>query len=379
MPLEIVRNDITKMSVDAIVNAANKQLQQGGGVCGAIFAAAGADALQAECNKIGHCDIGHAVITEGYALPAKHVIHTVGPIWHGGTQQEEVLLFSSYTNALHLALEKDFGSIAFPLISSGIFGYPKGKALQVAISAIGSFLLQHDMLVYLVVYDKAAYSLSDKLFNSIKTYIDDNYVDEHIFFRSYNEVHPAFHQDQNRYLLRNGEPEADYQSAYFEESRIQASAEAPAEASAVTAAPSEATATASATAEAPAVTAAPKHLDKVLNHLGETFTEMLLRLVDEGGQTDPVIYKKANLDRKLFSKIRSNSKYKPSKNTALALAVALELNLDKTTDLLRSAGYALSPSSRFDLIVSYFVDKGIYNIFEINEALFAFDESLLGV
>lgn len=338
MPLEIVRNDITKMHVDAIVNAANSRLQQGGGVCGAIFAAAGADKLQAECDRIGHCTVGSAAITGGYALPAKQVIHAVGPVWQDGTHNEEGLLSSCYTNSLNLALEYGLGSIAFPLISSGIFGYPKGEALRVAISAIGSFLLKHEMMVYLVVFDKTAYTLSDKLFKSIETYIDDNYVEKHTDRRRQRDSEVLYQ------LREMSSVDAD---AFFTEPKM-------------------------------APTAAPRNLDDVVNHISESFTEMLLRLIDESGKTDPEVYKRANLDRKLFSKIRSNPKYKPSKNTALALAVALELNLDQTADLLRRAGFAFSPSSRFDLIVEYFIEEGNYNIFEINEALFAFDESLLG-
>lgn len=337
MPLEIVRNDITKMHTDAIVNAANNRLEQGGGVCGAIFKAAGADRLRAECRRIGHCAVGSAVITEGYDLPAKHVIHTVGPVWQGGTHDEEILLTSCYTNSLNLALEHGLTSIAFPLISSGIFGYPKDEALKVAISAIGSFLLKHEMTVYLVVFDKAAYMLSDKLFESIVTYIDDNYVEKRTSRRRRRDEEIIKQLRESSVLDDDG---------YFPRFLAEPSA--------------------------------PRSLEDVVNHIGESFTEMLLRLIDESGKTDPEVYKRANLDRKLFSKIRKNLKYRPSKNTALALAVALELNLDQTADLLRRTGYALSPSSRFDLIVEYFIREGNYNIFEINEALFAFDESMLG-
>lgn len=337
MPLEIVRNDITKMRVDAIVNTANSRLEQGGGVCGAIFATAGVDKLQTECNLIEHCEVGRAVITDGYDLRAKHVIHAVGPVWQGGTHNEEALLSSCYTNSLNLALKHGLKSIAFPLISSGIFGYPKDEALRVAISAIGSFLLKHEMMVYLVVFDKAAYTLSDRLFKSIETYIDDNYVKERTARRR---------RSNDEIIQQIKEMKSLEADGYFSEPLMEPSAS--------------------------------RNLEDVVNHISESFTEMLLRLIDESGKTDPEVYKRANLDRKLFSKIRSNLKYKPSKNTALALAVALELNLDKTTDLLRRAGYALSPSSRFDLIVEYFIREENYNVFEINEALFAFDESMLG-
>lgn len=336
MPLEIIRNDITKMRVGAIVNAANIHLKQGGGVCGAIFKAAGEAELQAECDRIGHCDVGSAVITNGYSLPAKHVIHSVGPVWKGGIQNEEALLSSCYTNSLKLAQEHNLTSIAFPLISSGIFGYPKDEALRIAISAIGSFLLKHEMMVYLVVFDKSAYTLSEKLFKSIETYIDDNYVDKHTHQRRIDN-----YEMQEIRKMDFVEEESFYPKIL-------------------------------------SIRSADSKLEDVVNHIGESFTQMLLRLIDESGMADPEVYKRANLDRKLFSKIRSNLNYKPSKNTALALAVALELNLDQTADLLRRAGYALSPSSRFDLIVEYFINEGNYNIFEINEALFAFDESMLG-
>ncbi|NCB42818.1 MAG: macro domain-containing protein [Clostridia bacterium] len=341
MPLEIVRNDITKMKVDAIVNAANSALQQGGGVCGAIFAAAGAKELQAECDYIEHCDVGSAVITSGYQLPSKYIIHTVGPVWQGGCHREKELLTSCYTKSLTLAFELKLTSVAFPLISSGVFGYPKDQALQVAIASIGSFLMQHDMMVYLVVYDKAAYSLSDKLFKSIETYIDDHYVDENFIPRfgqreaelaRFNKISMIDSADE----MCIGEEQVSYSSV------------------------------------------AGRSLDEVLSNLDLTFSQRLLHLIDKKGKADSEVYKKANIDRRLFSKIRSNPDYKPGKNTALALAVALELNMDETCDLLASAGFAFSHSNKFDVIVSYFIETSNWNIFEINEALFAFDQSLLG-
>ncbi len=341
MPLEIVRNDITKMKVDAIVNAANSALAQGGGVCGAIFAAAGAEALAAECSRIGHCEVGSAVITKGYGLPAKHVIHTVGPVWRGGGHREEELLTACYTNSLSLALEMHLKSVAFPLISSGIFGYPKDKALQTAISAIGAFLMQHDMMVYLVVYDKAAYTLSDKLFKSITSYIDDHYVDENLIVRHSRRAEV---QAQLSTFDSINENNFAYESA-----------------DSILNIPKE-----------------QRSLDDALFHLDQTFSQRLLHLIDSKGKADTEVYKRANIDRRLFSKIRSNPDYKPSKNTALALAVALELNVDETCDLLACAGFALSRSSKFDVIVAYFIQHRNWDIFQINEALFAFDQSLLG-
>jgi O-acetyl-ADP-ribose deacetylase (regulator of RNase III) len=178
MPLNIVRNDITKMHVDAIVNAANTDLRMGGGVCGAIFSAAGAEKLQAACNALSPIRTGEAVITNGFALQAKHIIHTAGPFYRDGKQGEEALLRACYANALDLALKHDCESVAFPLISSGIYGYPKDEALSVATSAIGDWLLGNDMDVSLVVFDKAAFSLSQELLGEVKAFIDENYVDE---------------------------------------------------------------------------------------------------------------------------------------------------------------------------------------------------------
>ncbi|MGI6730804.1 MAG: macro domain-containing protein [Anaerovoracaceae bacterium] len=341
MPLEIIRNDITKMKVDVIVNAANSRLEQGGGVCGAIFAAAGADKLREECRKIGYCATGNVVMTEGYDLPTKKIIHAVGPIWSGGQHNEEELLTSCYTKALKLAHENNLTSIAFPLISSGIFGYPKDQALQVAIHAIGTFLLKHDMMVYLVIFDKKSYELSEKLFSPIAKYIDDNYVDTHI------KEPTDWLYEVNRQIQEEGELD------------ILFNAESP--------------------DYLPTETKSIRSLKDVVNELEESFSQMLLRLIDEKGQKDSHVYKRANIDRKLFSKIRSNPNYQPSKNTALALAIALELSLDETKDLLARAGYALSPSSKLDLIIEYFIKNNNYNIFEINEALFAFDQQLLGV
>ncbi len=343
MPFEIIRNDITKMTVDIIVNAANSGLKMGGGVCGAIFAAAGADKLQAECDQIGGCAVGEAVITDGYQLPAKSIIHTVGPVWQGGSADEARLLHRAYTRSLELALKHHCKSIAFPLISSGIYGYPKDQALKIAVAAIAEFLLEHELLVYLVVFDKKAFVFSEKLFNDIEKYIDDHYVDEHLVYERNMEVEPELSQ-YNRVRMT---------------------------------APQEKLAESQPLMPAPAVSV-KRSLADVLGQLDESFSEMLLRLIDEKGMTDVETYKKANIDRKLFSKIRSKKDYNPSKATAIAFAIALELNLDETHDLLGRAGYTLSHSHEFDLIIEYFISAENYDIYEINESLFAFDQALLG-
>ncbi|MGH4052841.1 MAG: macro domain-containing protein [Clostridium sp.] len=340
MPMIIVRNDITKMKIDAIVNAANITLTMGGGVCGAIFSAAGSEKLQKECDLLGECNVGEAVITGGYSLQAKYIIHTVGPIWAGGNSGEGNLLHNCYINSLKLALQHKCISIAFPLISSGIYGYPKDKALQIAISAIGEFLIKYEITVYLVVYDKKAFVMSEKLFSKIEKYIDDNYVDS----KRLSE-----HQ-------RNIETYEYNQFENVNEDNIKCESSAPAR-----------------------EIDAKRSLDDLIHHLDESFSQMLLRLIDEKGMTDVETYKKANIDRKLFSKIRSDKGYNPSKVTSIAFAIAIRLSLDETCDLLNRAGYTLSHSNKFDVIIEYFIKEGNYNIYEINEALFGFEQVLLGV
>lgn len=323
MPFKIVENDMTNMKTDAIVNAANSSLQRGSGVCGAIFAAAGIEALQNECDVLGGCKVGEAVITDGYDLHASKIIHTVGPIWKGGDYGEEELLYRAYKSSLQLALKNKLESISFPLISSGVYGYPKDKAFNIAISAIGDFLLEHEIDVYLVVYNKETVKLNENLFTKIEQYIDDNYIDPSDMIIESDEVQCL--------VSKFEEPEE------FVE------------------------------------------LEDVIKEVRETFSEMLIRLIDEKGMTDVEAYKRANVDRRLFSKIRSRVDYSPSKVTAIAFAISLELNLDQTLDLLTRAGYALSPCNKFDIIIEFFIKQQNYNVYEINEALFSFDQQLLGV
>ena len=323
MPLLLVRNDLTKMPVDAIVNAANESLLGGGGVDGCVHRAAGPELLEA-CRALGGCRTGEAKLTAGFRLPCRYVIHTVGPVWRGGTHGEREQLASCYRSSLALARAHGCETVAFPLISSGIFGYPKDQALRVAVDTIGAFLAENDLTVYLVIFDRASYEIGGKLFADIAAYIDERYVDAH----------------------------TDHRRVSVTENRMPSACEA-----------------------APM---AASGLDEALAHLDAGFSETLLKLIDRSGKKDSEIYKKANVDRKLFSKIRSNPAYRPSKPTAVAFAVALELSLPETRDLIARAGYALSASSRFDVIVEYFIARKNYNIFEINEALFAFDQSLLG-
>lgn len=343
MPIRIVRNDITKIECDVIVNAANSSLLGGGGVDGAIHKAAG-KGLLLECMKLGGCKVGQAKLTKAYKLPSKFVIHTVGPKWKGGQKGEKELLESCYRESLRIAIDNNCESVAFPLISSGVYGYPKDQALRVAVDVISSFLVEHDMLVYIVVFDKSAFQISEKLFADIASFIDDKYADTHFEFNRTRS-------------------DAWGESTLLGETRI-----LPDEDFVGMSAPC-----------AQAVTA-PKaiSLEDAVNQMDESFSQMLLRKIDEKGLTDAECYKKANVDRKLFSKIRSDVHYRPSKPTTIAFAVALELSLEETKDMLMKAGFALSRSNKFDIIIEYFISNNNYNVFEINEALFAFDQSLLG-
>ena len=344
MPFKIIRNDITKLSVDAIVNAANTNLQMGGGVCGAIFAAAGADRLQTACNQYAPIKTGEAVITQGFNLPAKHIIHTAGPVYRGGNRGEEEQLRSCYANSMKLAVMQDCESIAFPLISSGIYGYPKADALRVATEVITDFITDNDIDVSLVVFDKAAVAVSEELLGEVESYIDEHYVDEH-------------EKPYRRRLL-------DVERSSIEE--IQElnirSVQLPIQ-----------------KMEAPSMAMEEKSsLDDLVGNLDEPFSATLLRLIDATGRKDSDVYRRANIDRRLFSKIRSNVGYAPSKPTVLAFAVALELTLEQTSDLLERAGFALSRSRKFDVIVEYFIQSRKYDIFKINQVLFSYDQPLLG-
>lgn len=349
MPFEIVRNDIVNMQVDAIVNTANPNPVIGSGVDSGIHKKAGRQLLEAR-KKIGRIAFGGAAITPGFGLDARYVIHTVGPVWVDGRQGEEQLLASCYRKSLALAKKTRCESIAFPLISTGNYGFPKPLALQIAVREISTFLLENEMQIYLVVFGKEAFALSEKLFKSVSSYIDENYI------RS---------KTADEYGVRAGESEVRRRRDWLRQNRrireemaIESYAEMPV---------------------CPAAPMAEKDWGQLMQHLDAGFSETLLHLIDRTGKKDSEIYKKANVDRKLFSKIRNNPDYKPSKATALAFAFALELDLEETKDFIGRAGFALSHSSKFDVIVEYFLVNRNYNVFELNEVLFAFDQPSIGV
>ena len=338
MPLQIIRQDITKMRVDAIVNTTNEEMVGYSGVDLAVHEGAG-QRLDEECAKIAPLGLGTAKITSGYDLPAKYIIHTSGPVWHGGLLGESIILKSCYIESLKLAVENGLESVAFPLISSGAYGYPKEQVLKFAVQVITEFLDETELEDYLCVLEKTSYEFSRELFDEIREFIDDEYAEDTLLDM---ELIPRFRKEESRTL-----------------------ANAPLR-----------------KMMAPQVlcnSAAGKSLHEYMETKEKSFGWKLFELIDKSGMTDIECYKKANVDRKTFSKIKNNpDTYKPSKQTAVAFAIALRLNLDETQELLATAGLTLSKSFVFDKIIRYFIQKGNYNVYEINEALFEFDQVLLG-
>lgn len=387
MPLKLIRADITTMEVDAVVNAANSSLLGGGGVDGAIHNAAGRGLLE-ECRTLGGCGTGGAKVTGGYNMPCKYIIHTVGPVWHGGDSGEEELLRSCYRKSLRIALEKKCESIAFPLISSGIYGYPKSEALKVATEETTEFLERNesDMMIYIVIFDQAAFEYSSRKYADIEQRIDNEYaLQQYNMYSRSRTLQNNITPDAMPCKMCAEEPsrpkkrpkaahrkkaackEAVYEGEVFEESVFDAAA-------------------------LPKECIKPEHLSPVKSKtpsdlpiiglntdicVDESFSQMVLRKIDEKGMKDSQIYHRANMDRKLFSKIRSNVNYHPSKTTAAALIIALELPIDEANEMMMKAGFAFSSSIKFDIIVSTFIKNGVYNIYDINEVLFKNDQELL--
>ena len=398
MPFEIVRNDITKMKADAIVDTANPQPKIGWGVDAGIHKKAG-PGLLLERLRIGAIPVGGAAVTKAYGLEAKFVIHTVGPVWQGGGKGEEKLLRGCYEKSLALSKRKGCKSIAFPLISAGNHGFPKDIAMKVALDAIRDFLLEEEMLVYLVVYSQDAFALSEKLFRDVASYIDDNYtlaknleqygVADKCQLRSAQqsrilEVQPSLDELFGQDASLGAFPEADTQFPFAKTISPHLPEDAPCPAETLPPSPpvqkpkSYSAMRAPAAATMPPPVAAPMSLEELLKQEDKGFSARLLELIDRSGKKDSQIYSRANVSRQHFSKIRNNAQYKPTKATALAFAIALELDMEQTRDLIGRAGYALTKASKFDLIIMYFIQAGNYNIFDINAALFEFDQSLLG-
>ena len=374
MAFQIVRNDITKIKADAIVNTANPEPTYMAGTDSAIYLAAGADRLLEERKKIGRIAEGEVAVTPAFDLDAKYIFHTVGPVWQGGSYGEKEIVKNCYLNCLNKALELGLESIAFPLIATGVYGFPKADALQIATSVFSSFLAGNDLEITLVVFDNESFALTGKIFAAVNQFIDENYVedklDEEYGFDALCEDAESVETDRaeiQRARQEAAERRKEMRNLYhrnmlrMEEARGILPPHA-----------------ASAMAGAAAPMQAKRSLDDVVKNISETWSESLLRMITEKGYSDVEVYRRANVDRKLFSKIRSNKDYKPKKSTAVAFALALKLNLDETKDFIGRAGYAFSPSSKFDLIVEYFIDNKVYDFMTINIALFDHNEPLLG-
>ena len=351
MPFLMIRNDITKVAADAIVNPANRNLLQGSGTSRAIYQAAGEQELTAACEAIGRCELGRAVCTPAFGLSAKYVFHAVCPAWHGGGFGEAEQLASAYHSALKLAAEYHCESVAFPLLSSGNYGYPKEQAFRIAVDTITQYVMEHDLTVYLVLYDRDSLAVSRKLFTSVEEYIDDHYV------------------AQNDESYGSGRRRREYVERW--EDAALADREYPAQ----ECAPPVFAAAPPPPAAAPM---AARSLENLMDNLGESFTTRLLRLIDERGLKDSTVYKQSNISRQHFSKIQCNRDYNPKKKTVLAFAVGLHLSEDETIDLLKSAGYAFSDGSKRDWIVRYCLEHKIYNINQVNTLLFEYDQEQLG-
>lgn len=379
MPFSIVRNDIARVHADVLVNAANTHLAEGGGVCGALFAAAGREQMRAACDAIGGCPTGSAVAAPAFNLPARWCVHAVGPIWRGGGHGEEAALRSCYQSMFARVAELGARSVAYPLISAGIYGYPAEAALAVARDETRAFLAEHDDIeVTLVVFDRSTVRLGSALEQVIREYIDDEYVAQSPHVRRRG----AELEREARWAAGAAAPAAAKPEAEDAEStarKVDFFASSFAGDDAEESVPDGVVFRAcSAAAPAPAAGAAPTELEDLLEHLDAGFSETLLALIDQRGLADAEVYHRANLSRQLFSKIRSNPAYRPTKPTAVALAMALELDVPATQDLLSRTGLTLSRTSKFDVIVRFFLERGIYDIYQLNEALFAYDQPLVG-
>lgn len=376
MPFSIVRDDISRVHADVLVNAANVRLAPGGGVCGALFSAAGFDEMRAACEAIGGCATGDAVATPAFNLPARWCVHAVGPIWRGGRAHEEELLHRCYRSAFARAVELGARSVAFPLISAGIYGFPVERALAIAREEVAAFLRHHDeVALTLVVFERAVVQMGNALVEQVQEYIDDEYVDSSSFMRRDTgelERELQWTEDASAPLsVEMAEPVALPECLQEDDASIAAprpfvAANIRMSGAAMPGAPSRAGATLDA------------EIAQLVSTLDAPFSTTLLALIDARGMTDAEVYHRANISRQLFSKIRGNESYRPSKQTVVALAIALELDMSATQDLLARAGFTLSKSSKFDVIVRFFIERGIYDLFQLNEVLFAYDLPLVG-
>ncbi len=334
MPFKIVRNDIIKMNTEAIVNTANDHATVGTGCDYAVYMAAGyEELLKYRKEKIGFVPEGEAFITPGFKLQAKYIIHAVSPLYMGGDQGEEGKLRSCYRKSLQIAKEHNIKSISFPLISTGGFGYPKEEGMRIAVDEIHAFLLENEMQIYLVVFDSKATMLGEKIYPDLKAYIDHNYVKKKRK-EEYGDAYYSIFKISEKSAMPIEQASMDdidesEENSYFEEKH-------------------------------------ESKLEERMKHISDTFSQYLMYLIQDKNMENAEVYKRAIVDKKIFSKIKNNVDYHPQKLTALCLCVGAKLNLDESKDLLARAGYALSPCDKTDIIFSYFIENKIYDMIELD-------------
>lgn len=351
MPFKIVRNDITKMKVDAIVNTANENPVFSYGIDKAVYEAAGVPLLLAARKEIGYIAEGNAAVTSAFCLPADYIIHAVSPLFIDGYHGEYHKLWSCYANSLHLALEYGCRSIAFPLISTGSYGFPKDKAMEIALDAIQKFLMSEEIMVYLVVFDEESTKISGRLFDEIENYVDSQYVEQKLSFEYSNKKLSLMKLDDD--LDEEDFDECEDYDDYDVDEDYETCSKSQVKSS-----------------------SSPFSIESLWNRVKlsqkETFQKRLFRLIDEKKQNEVTVYKKAGKTKQFFHKIRCNENYQPSKHTVFAFSLALELSLDETKDLLASAGYAISPGNKFDIIMQYLIEHKVYDIYKVDCILYDF-------
>ena len=399
MSFHIIRNDIAKVKADAIVNTANPEATYGCGVDSAIYNAAGIERLLKERKKIGPIARGDAAVTPAFKLKAKYIIHTVGPYWIDGAHGEEDTLTSCYKKSLEMAEELGCKSIAFPLISTGVYGFPKDKGLQIALNVLQSYAMHSAMEICLVIYDTEAYEITSQVFKDIENYIEANYIpayDERGLrseLRVQNRKRPWYDDWLKASIpYRPSEPLRDEAEILPEREEIeeQAFGFVTLESDHMSESPRLERVTSEdgdlpRSAAGPKSSAVPKanaaikskgadkppQFGKLPDFPGavedtKTFQEKFFEYLDKTGLTDPEFYKKLNLSKQMFSKVRSNPQYQPTKNTAVIFCLGLELDLEQATDLMARAGYAFSPSNKLDLFVKSCFVYRMYDFAQID-------------
>lgn len=336
MPFKIIRNDLTKMQVDVIVNTANPKPTYSSGTDSAVYKAAGKEELLAERKKIGYMNEGEVAITPGFRLPAKHIIHAVSPRYIDGNSGEEKKLRDCYKKSLALAAKYECKSIAFPLIATGSFGYPKEEGMRIALDEINAFLMKQDMLVYLVVFDTAATKLGLNLYPDLEAYINHNYVCDkrEEEYREYNVYRREREVVEANLSPCPSQAFSEFDDEYYDFLEKNETA-----------------------------------LQERMEHMTDTFQEYLMYLIQSKGFTNAEVYNRAIITKQLFSKINKNPQYHPDKGTAMRLCIGAKLNMDETIDLLARAGYALSPCDKRDIVFSFFIEKEVYDMIEIDIVL----------